>query len=272
MNQTPHIQLLIAQSTEAEVLKKTTAGLGNILVFVENLGGLYQGLQNHYTEHAKNNPLTPEQSVLLQSVMTCRHQFVLGTLTLLRGHLGDAFGYLRKALEYTLFAARTLQQQDSALAWLNAASSDQSWSDYIGQFKIHNMTHSNQERLSREWSNLIDDLPRLQRVINAYDVASRRLHATVLAAGPDQQEGGLVFYDSYVDYLALEEPSRLIDPYLFMIYAHLDILDVQSRVLLKRSGISFNESAWLGVFKPIEKQYNDTVELRKTEIAKNTAK
>lgn len=253
------ISLLIADSGDSGMFKKTTAGLSEVLIFVEKLEGLYGGIQHHYT--TTKEALTPEQAVLLQSVMTSRHQFVLGILTLLRGHLGDSFGYLRKAIEFTIFAANVLEKENTAAKWLSAGAGDDQWNEYLAAFKIMKMMDPRYDRRQQYWTNLIADLPRLDVLIEHYDVASRRLHATVLSAGPDWKDGGLVFYEGYTDYFALEEPKKLIGPYFLMLQCHLDILHVQARVLLRRSGVKFDEPGWIAAFEPIEKQLNATQEL-----------
>lgn len=252
--------LHLSEQLEFEILAKTKAGLTDVLVFVQRMTELYDYIQRHYIDHSKSNTLSSEQSVLLQSIITCKHQFVLGMLTLLRGHLGDSFSYLRKALEFTLFAANVLEKPGAAYKWLNAGAGSEAWDSYSKEFKIHNMTHLNPERRRQYWANLADDLPMLNLVIEAYAESSRRLHATVLAAGPEMQDGKLVYYDAYVDYLAYEEPRRLVEPYFFMLWKHLEILEVQSRVLLRRSGIAFDQDRWLLLFDPIEESIFSSLE------------
>jgi hypothetical protein len=252
--------LKLTEQLEFDILEKTKAGLADVLKYVDQLTGLYDYIQIHYTRHSQAHAMSPQQSVLLQAIITCKHQFVLGMLTLLRGHLGDSFSYLRKALEFTLFAASVLEREGTAFKWLNAGHSQDDWDQYHKEFKIHNMTHLNPDRRRQYWTNLADDLPMLNLIIEAYAESSRRLHATVLAAGPEIQNGRLVYYDAYVDYLAYEEPRRLVEPYFFMLWKHLEILEVQSRVLLKRSGIVFDEKQWLAAFDPIEENIFSSLE------------
>ncbi|MDX2106790.1 MAG: hypothetical protein SFY67_10355 [Candidatus Melainabacteria bacterium] len=252
-------ELELARTIEADVFSKSSKLLVDDLDYIDQIAALYADIQRHYTDYGSiTSSLTAEQAVFLQSVLTCRHQFVVGILTLLRGHHGDSFGYLRKSAEFTLFAARVLEKEGTAIKWLNAGSGPTYWNDYKDSFKINNMTHTNFERREKEWVNLVKDLPKLNIIIDQiYEESSKRLHATVLASGPVSGENGLEFSDSYVDLFTIEEPQRLIEPYFFVLWRHLDMLDVHSRVLLKQSGVGFNEAVWLAKFDPLERKINE---------------
>ncbi len=250
-----------ARTLEAESFSTASKLLAEDLVFVEQIANLYKRIQGHYTKlGATIKSITPEEAVLLQAVMSCRHLLVRGVLTLLRGQLGDSFGHLRKSAEFTLFAARVLEKEGTAIKWLNAAVSAQHWNDYKDSFKINNMTHMIPSRREKEWTNLKDDLPKLNLVIdNTYDEASKRLHATVLAAGPEHRPDGLTFFDGYVDQRIMVEPKNIVEPYFFTLWRHLDIADVHAQVLLKRSSKDFNEAVWLADFDPLEQKIESRI-------------
>lgn len=260
-------QLDLAESTENVVLAKAKAGLDKVLDLVEDLAQLYAGIQKQYVEQAKTNALTPEQSVLFQAVISCRHQLVLGILTLLRGHLGDSCGYLRKAQEYTIFAARVLEEANTAVKWLQAGNSEEAWEEYKKDFKIYYMTDP--KARDKSWKNLAADLDRLVPIFGQYDTMSRRLHATVLAAGPFYEtkngETGLSFHDGPVDLQVLDDPKAFIKPFFFMLECHLDLIHAHACVLLKRSGLGFDEAVWKGVFQPIENKVSEARTLAEKE-------
>lgn len=263
-------QLDLAESTENAVLAKAKAGLKDVLVLVEDLARLYAGIQQKYVEHAKTNALTPEQSVLFQAVISCRHQLVLGILTLLRGHLGDSCGYLRKAQEYTIFAARVLEEATSAVKWLQAGNGEAAWEEYKKDFKIYYMTDPKTH--DKSWKNLASDIDRLVPIFEQYDTMSRRLHATVLAAGPFYEkkngETGLSFHDGPVDLQVLDEPKVIIKPFFFMLECHLHLINAHARVLLKRSGLGLDEAGWESVYQPIESKVSETRKLAENDDAK----
>lgn len=266
-------QLDLAESIENSVLSKAKAGLKDVLGLVEELAGLYAGIQKQYVELAKTNALTSEQSVLFQAVISCRHQLVLGILALLRGHLGDSCGYLRKAQEYTIFAARVLEEANSAAKWLQAGNGEDDWEEYKKEFKIYYMTDP--KTREKSWKNLSSDLDRLVPIFEQYDTMSRRLHATVLAAGPFSErkngETGLSFHDGPVDLKVLDEPRAVIGPFFFMLECHLDLINVHTRVFLKRSGIGLDEAVWKSVFEPIETRVRETRILAEVEETKTSA-
>lgn len=249
-------QITLLQSVENSIYEKSLNLLDDDLGFVDELAYLYSFIQNSYTAIANHlGSLTPEQVVALQSALTCRHQLVCGVSTLLKGHSADAFSYLRKSAEFTIFAGWVFNREGSAIKWLNAGSSEENWKSYKDAFKIHNMTHVNLERRLKEWDSLSRDLPKMSLVIdNTYDVASKKLHASILAAGPISTKEGLMFNDSYCDIESLDNPESLVESFYFILWRHLDILDVQARVVLKRASTDFNEAFWLSLFDPLEKR------------------
>lgn len=247
----------VVQRLDTSNFMRARVGLSEVSHLIGNLVGLYSGLQSHYEN---SDTHTGEQAVFFQAVLTCKHLFVNGVLTLMRGHISESLGYLRKATEFTLFAANVLVKENAAQKWLLASQGTEQWDDYIASFKIHKMTDTRMIHREAYWNAIAEDLPRLNRVIDIYDYCSRRLHASVLAAGPTPHEGGFVFTDSYFDVPLLDASKTTTKEFLYCLAAHVDLLAVHGNVLLLRSGLTFDEVVWNESFQPNATQIQATRE------------
>lgn len=238
------------EETENLFLQDSKKGLADVLEFVERLDLLYSISNKYISEKISAEIPTSQQMLFLQTSISSKRQFLQGILTLMRGQVSDSFGYLRKAIEFTLFAAQSVQDEESALAWLSAPLSEENWKEYRKKFKIYQMTDVAKSHIY--WSKLIDELQVIQPLLIAYDITSRRVHATIHTAGPYFVDGGekdWAFSQAPIDFYAFQNPETIVEPFLFTIGVHLQILLLHKRIIVQKADLgSFPHENWNHVY------------------------
>ena len=140
---------------------------GASIAIVEDVDSIY-GLLTGYVESLESKLATayPEAfgCVVLQ-LATCRTQFKLGIITILRCHWTDSLMYLRRATEACAIAARIHQHPEFAQVWMNAVKDPALYEKFKGSFK----------KLFPPADKL------LQAVFEFYDHASKALHGSPLS-------------------------------------------------------------------------------------------
>jgi len=218
------------------LLENSREILGSSLGLVDAIHLKYDALLETYFKPIREGlkVFSSEEKVIAQSLLSCRRQLIIGVVNLLRGHEADSTNNLRRALEYTIFACYVFEVAGAADKWLDADSSEEAWQAYRDVFKILPMVDS---RRFRTWKHFNSEMSLLCSVLDDYELCSRKVHATVVSAGPIKEEGREVFYGPLIDVKPLREAESLTDPFYNALFAHLRILELQF-LLMSRTSFS----------------------------------
>ena len=104
---------------------------------VTELEALYDFMPQRcqFPEDTNKNDATLAGRVNAHLIFMCRREFTLGTLTLLRGYLGDHRYHLRKAIESCAFAVKMTDSPHFARLWIRVGAGDDAFQKFRDKFK-----------------------------------------------------------------------------------------------------------------------------------------
>lgn len=253
-NQIEYLELLEHGTLQSSKRRISDQGL----LLIDCASGCYSALRDSIfsaiTELERNGKeMSKEQAMLLQAAISCKKHLLNGFIELLRGQSSDSFDNLRKAIEYTLFAAHAFEAPGAALKWLMGAGGLSEFEAYRSEYKIMKMLDPKKYKVL-----LGEELKLIEHAIEDYEKACIWVHATVISGGPVREDrdgsSGLAFLDCYIDV----DQTKLEDIFLWELRAHQNVLEILY-ALLKRSGLDVkNTITW-----------SNTIGILKTSIRRN---
>ena len=197
---------------------------------IQNLVNLYQNFGDLIQE--SKLPASDEVLSLSQYLLACRYQLVVGTLSILRGHINDSFIFTRKAIEHCAFAARVVRHPHLASIWVKAGDDDESYKKYKDKFspgKIFPYDHKV-----------------LGELFNRYSLCSKFSHPSIYSftrhLGTNIHRESVQFTMEYFQ-LRNDDHSEPIRSLLWTIDTHFGILNVFLEQLSKFNNFTKDKAA-----------------------------
>lgn len=191
------------------------------------------------TAQSTGTEMKHEHAVIMQASIASKRELIKSLMSLFRRQRSDSFGHSRRALEYVLFAAHTLEVAGSAELWLRAADSKEDYEKYRKEFRIMNMLEL------KKYKVLIDeDQPFLGCIIESYEQCCIFVHATIVSAGPFREKKGDSQGFAFLDTPCDLDADELEKTYLWLLQGHMQGARLLER-LLRKSGVeSSNPEGW----------------------------
>jgi hypothetical protein len=240
----PESHLSIALRRADLLTEKHASKLEEYIPLLNDLVDSYLALTAHH--EANMSPDIPSSSMdilLRHSCMIARQELIGGTLALLRGRLSESMYDMRRATEYALFTAWSLEHPEFADVWLLASQDEQRYKAYVDKFKIHSMLSH------KKWNNLKHLLKAFHRLKDDYDVACRGVHATVYGAGQFFLDPDGVKFASSDGYGKDLEDEELVVIFLWILRAHLNVLDLLERLTIHHGAVT--QEDWREQFQKV---------------------
>jgi hypothetical protein len=211
------IRLANAENTNLENALRL---LGDTYDLITELETLYDSLPDlcSFPDDAETNDETFAAGLNAQLMWMCRRQLTLGTLTLLRGHRGDSWLHLRKALEMCAYAAKMGKHPHMARVWIQAGNDEEAFEKFRGKFiKL-----------------FPEDDPQLAKLGQHFDRCSKAMHSSIYgvaayfaahAAKGNQPGSGLDIFDVTTNAGVVAAFMVSIDVYLTMLHVFERLLN-----------------------------------------------
>lgn len=232
------------------VFNQTAANLEPVIFIANDVAHLYQAARDEFDAYNRSTHASIDQAMIIQACLAAKREHLNGTVALLRGQTNDALGAARKATEFALFAAWAVEKDASAI-WFAADHSDESWQTYRETFRIMSILNL------KKWGKLQHLNDELNRLFQNYETCSKRVHATVISAGPAMvHEGEFNTHVIVKDVFApIEPPLVMLQNFLFLMDCHLDVLDIIRKLF---QSLAFEMSQhWDDYFRYVEKALNE---------------
>lgn len=211
----------VAFDDEDLAFKRNSSFIESKAYLIHELIDLYQKLFNIFS--IDKNLKKFREAILLQAILTSKHELVKGYFQLLRGHHIDSYGNTRKAIELSIFAARCIENVESAQRWINAANSEEEWDLYRREFRIYELF-----KIEKSWSKLEALRPQLKNLIQIYDEVSRYIHASIYSTDlifePKDDQTIVTFRTMHFKPLSLRESQQQFSLLLKDFVINLDFL------------------------------------------------
>jgi hypothetical protein len=184
------------RAEEEAAYQKNVARLGDSIVLVEAISATFEIALSEFSAQIETHNFDERTKAVFLMFMNTRYQILGACLSLLRGHIGDSKGFLRKAIELALFALNTLEREAAAGAWSNYAND---YEKYLEEFKIRQMLKKDKHpQLGANEARLLESL------CDAYDRCCHEVHGTLLSV--------LRSIDFKADNYSLRQGLALVDP------------------------------------------------------------
>jgi hypothetical protein len=197
---------------ESANLENALRLLGDTYDLVTELEGLYDRLPDlcQFPNDVDTNDSTFAAGLNGHLVWMCRRQLTLGILTLLRGHRGDSWLHLRKALETCAYAAKMGKHPHMARVWIQAGNDEKAFEKFREKFiKI-----------------FPDEDPRLKKMGEHFDRCSKAMHSSIYGMAAyfaahvskgSPSGAGLDIFDVRSNAISVGEFMVTVDIYLVML-------------------------------------------------------
>ena len=217
---------------EERNLNSALAFIGDSYSLVTDIEGLYGGLSPLIKVLPNGDP---DQSVVAGLIgcfaLVCRRQLTLGTLTMLRGYLGDSQLHLRRALETCGIAARIYKFPHMATVYYEAGKDETTYEKFRKSVATNLFP--------------IDD-PLLSLLGQKYDSCSKYMHSSIYGVG------------GYFSAYAARQASSTATPLSTEDYpASLDVFDMSTYLNMIQSyfSVAHCHKTMLRIFERSLKQH-----------------
>jgi hypothetical protein len=226
-----------------------------LFALANSVADLYKDLELDARKRYGSKESDCSEILWMQTCVIARHELVFSMLALTRGRLEEALSDTRRAVEFCLFAAWVVEKPSAADKWLQALNPE-CWKDYKDAFKIHRILEA------KNWRLLEEMLPAIKRLIEDYEDTSKRIHASVLGARPNLRwDEDILTIGISDDYGCSLEPPLLQELGSFILYSHLNVLDVLEKLHVRERKTS--PAGWREEFRNLEDGVNEL--LRSTD-------
>jgi hypothetical protein len=151
MEQQGIIQRIMSQ--ERDAVREVTTYLGETSLLGDACSALYDLLFDLIRK--TELPLDAHQlPAFMHCLQALRYELILGTMTMLRGHVTDSARYSRRAIEVAAFAIEIFKDDDSANLWLSMGTSGRAMDRYRSRFPAHKIVEKHTSVLGKQVSEL----------------------------------------------------------------------------------------------------------------------
>jgi len=230
------IQRIMSQ--ERDAVKAVTTYLGETSLLGDACSALYDLLFDLISK--TDLPLDADQlPAFMHCLYALRYELIMGTMTMMRGHVTDSARYSRRAIEVAAFAIEIFKDDHSANLWLSMGTSGRAMDRYRSRFPAHKIVEKHIDILGKPVTELYESYclfvhPSFGSIVNQTSFTRERGHQFhYFEIGSDHQ----------MNYLAMQF-FILLDAHIRILHALVDLIKPYPGLDLERwreGSVAFNK-------------------------------